>query len=171
MEWIDGMQCSGVEWNGCILVILALLVILGLNLVVFCQTRKKVNFLTRRRHISAAYLTSLKIQFFRFSFFVFFSRGSKQLLGLRGVETLRVGPPHSRAGCSSARRYTCIHDRHVLPHPGALFTPSLFVFSVCDINEALLPFPKYQYRRILVILTLLVILGINLVVFAKNVKK
>ena len=22
MEWIDGMQCSGVEWNGCILVIL-----------------------------------------------------------------------------------------------------------------------------------------------------
>ena len=22
MEWIDGMQCSGVEWNECILVIL-----------------------------------------------------------------------------------------------------------------------------------------------------
>ena len=73
----DGMQCSGVQWNGsmeCNAVewngmdafwsFWVLLVILGPNLVAFCQKRKKVNCLTRRRHISAAYLTSLKIYFF-----------------------------------------------------------------------------------------------------------
>ena len=41
MEWIDGMQCSGVEWNGCILVILALLIFVGYLLVVFNQKRTK----------------------------------------------------------------------------------------------------------------------------------
>ena len=60
VQWngVDGMQCSGVEWNGCTLVILALLVILGKLLAVVGQKLKKVNCLTRRRHISAAYLTS-----------------------------------------------------------------------------------------------------------------
>ena len=68
MEWIDGMQCSGMEWNGCILIILGHFGISGPNLVVFCQTSKKVNCLTRRRHISAAYLTSLKCMSFGFFF-------------------------------------------------------------------------------------------------------
>ena len=58
MEWIDGMQCSGVECNGCILIIL---VILGINLVVFVQTRKKVNCSTRRRQ---RHLTIFKQYFF-----------------------------------------------------------------------------------------------------------
>ena len=63
----DGMQCSGVQWNGSMecnavewnamdafwsfWVILKLLVILGQNLVVFYQKRKKVNSSTRRRQI------------------------------------------------------------------------------------------------------------------------
>ena len=73
----DGMQCSGVQWNGsmeCNAVewngMDAFWVLLGPNLVVVCQKRKKVNFLTRRRHISAAYLTSLKTNVFLFFFFV-----------------------------------------------------------------------------------------------------
>ena len=45
-------------------VILTLLVILGPNLLVFGQQRKKVNFSTRRRHISAAYRLILKNMFF-----------------------------------------------------------------------------------------------------------
>ena len=73
----DGMQCSGVQWNGSMecnavewnamdafwsfLVILTLLVILGQNLVVFVQNRKKVNFATRRRQ---RHPTSLKIDLF-----------------------------------------------------------------------------------------------------------
>ena len=55
MEWIDGMQCSGVEWNGCILGHFGTFNHFGL---IVCQKRTKVNFLTRRRHISAAYSTS-----------------------------------------------------------------------------------------------------------------
>ena len=43
-------------------------VILGQNLVVFGQERKKVNVLTRRRHISAAYRLVLKMYVFRFLF-------------------------------------------------------------------------------------------------------
>ena len=44
MEWIDGMQCSGVEWNGCIL---ALLVILGPFWVIFWR---------KKRHFKMSYL-------------------------------------------------------------------------------------------------------------------
>ena len=63
----DGMQCSGVQWNGSMecnavewnamdafwsfWVILTLLVILGPNLIVFAKKNKKVNFATRRRQI------------------------------------------------------------------------------------------------------------------------
>ena len=63
----DGMQCSGVQWNGSMecnavewngmdafwsfWVILTLLVILDPNLFVFVQKRKKVNFATRWRQI------------------------------------------------------------------------------------------------------------------------
>ena len=73
----DGMQCSGVQWNGsmeCNAVewngmdafwsFWVLLVILGPNLVVVCQKRKKVNLLTRRRHISAAYRLVKRNMFF-----------------------------------------------------------------------------------------------------------
>ena len=47
MEWIDGMQCSGVEWNGCIL---SILVILGrfAHFGLFC--------LTQKRHFKMSYL-------------------------------------------------------------------------------------------------------------------
>ena len=62
----NAVECNGmdrwnaVEWNGmdAFWSFLVLVVILGPNLVVLRQKRKKVNFLTRRRHISAAYLTS-----------------------------------------------------------------------------------------------------------------
>ena len=58
--WLDGwMECNAVEWNGmdAFWVILTLLVILGPNLVVFVQKRKKVNSSTRRRQ---RHPTSLK---------------------------------------------------------------------------------------------------------------
>ena len=74
----DGMQCSGVQWNGSMecnavewnamdafwsfLVILTLLVILGQTFVDFVQKRKKVNSSTRRRQ---RHPTSLKIFVFR----------------------------------------------------------------------------------------------------------
>ena len=79
----DGMQCSGVQWNGSMecnavewnamdafwsfCVILTLLVILDPNLVVLRQKRKKVNFLTRRRQI---HLTTKPFFFFRGKFLV-----------------------------------------------------------------------------------------------------
>ena len=54
VEWNGSMECNAVEWNAMdafwsFWVIVTLLVILGSNLVVFAQTRKKVNFSTRRR--------------------------------------------------------------------------------------------------------------------------
>ena len=58
MEWIDGMQCSGVEWNGCILVIFGHFGNFGSKFgSFFVKKRKQMNFSTRRRQ---RHLTSLK---------------------------------------------------------------------------------------------------------------
>ena len=70
VQWNGSMECNAVEWNAmdAIWVILTLLVVLGRNLIVFVQKRKKVNFSTRRRQIHP---TSLKIHFFQICLFVF----------------------------------------------------------------------------------------------------
>ena len=53
VQWNGSMECNAVEWNAmdAFWVILTLLVMLGPNLVVLRQKRKKVNFATCQRQI------------------------------------------------------------------------------------------------------------------------